>query len=71
MRRTRELGLISLPGIMTPSEAFTALNAGASGLKFFPAEQVSPALLKAFRAVLPANVACMPVGGIKPDALQM
>lgn len=71
IRRTRELGLISLPGIMTPSEAFTALSAGASGLKFFPAEQVSPALLKAFRAVLPAKVACIPVGGIKPDALQM
>ncbi len=71
IRRSRERGLISLPGIMTPSEAFTALDAGASGLKFFPAEQVSPTLLKAFRAVLPANVACMPVGGIRPDAQQM
>jgi 2-dehydro-3-deoxyphosphogalactonate aldolase len=71
IRHTRELGLISLPGIMTPSEAFAALRAGASGLKFFPAEQVSPALLKAFRAVLPADVACLPVGGIQPDVQQM
>lgn len=71
IRHTRKLGLISLPGIMTPSEAFTGLRSGASGLKFFPAEHVSPTLLKAFRAVLPRNVACMPVGGIKPDASQM
>ncbi|WP_238582640.1 2-dehydro-3-deoxy-6-phosphogalactonate aldolase [Trabulsiella odontotermitis] len=71
IHHSREKGLISLPGIMTPSEAFAALRAGASGLKFFPAEQVSPALLKAFRAVLPADVACLPVGGIQPDAQQM
>lgn len=71
IRHTREKGLLSLPGIMTPSEAFAALHAGASALKFFPAEQVSPALVKAFRAVLPADVACLPVGGIQPDAQQM
>ncbi|KFC04470.1 2-dehydro-3-deoxyphosphogalactonate aldolase [Trabulsiella guamensis ATCC 49490] len=71
IRHTRERGLLSLPGIMTPSEAFAALHAGASALKFFPAEQVSPALVKAFRAVLPADVACLPVGGIQPDAQQM
>lgn len=71
IRRSRERGLISLPGIMTPSDAFAALKAGASGLKFFPAEQVTPALLKAFRAVLPTDVVCLPVGGIKPEPSQM
>lgn len=68
IRRTRERGLVSLPGVMTPSEAFTALDAGASALKMFPAEFLSPELMKAFRTVLPPDVACLPVGGIRPDS---
>lgn len=68
IRRSRERGLISLPGVTTPTEAFNAIEAGASGLKLFPAEQMSPAVVKAFRAVLPAKIACLPVGGITPDA---
>jgi 2-dehydro-3-deoxyphosphogalactonate aldolase len=64
---TREAGLVSLPGIATPSEAFAALAAGATALKLFPAEGASPAVLKAVRAVLPADTRVLPVGGIAPD----
>ncbi|GJE69289.1 2-dehydro-3-deoxy-6-phosphogalactonate aldolase [Methylorubrum podarium] len=59
-------GLIALPGILTPSEAFRALAAGADGLKLFPAEAAGPAVLRAMRAVLPAGTPVMPVGGIGP-----
>lgn len=65
--RTARAGLVSLPGIATPSEAFAALRAGATALKLFPAEGSSPAVLKAMRAVLPASVRVFPVGGIAPD----
>ena len=65
--RTARAGLVSLPGIATPSEAFAALRAGATALKLFPAEGASPAVLKAMRAVLPASVRVFPVGGITPD----
>lgn len=71
IRHTRQLGLASLPGIMTPSEAFSAIAAGASALKLFPAEQITPAITKAFRAVVPREIAMLPVGGIQPDAAQM
>jgi len=61
------LGMVVLPGVATPSEAFAALDAGAHGLKLFPAEMISPATVKALRAVLPKETALMPVGGITPD----
>jgi len=61
------LGMVVLPGVATPSEAFAALDAGAHGLKLFPAEMISPATVKALRAVLPQEAALMPVGGITPD----
>lgn len=61
------LGMVALPGVATPSEAFAALDAGAHGLKLFPAEMISPATVKALRAVLPKEVGLMPVGGITPD----
>jgi 2-dehydro-3-deoxyphosphogalactonate aldolase len=67
VRETRRLGLISLPGIATPTEAFAALQAGADGLKLFPAEMMAPAVLKALRAVLPPATALLPVGGITPE----
>jgi 2-dehydro-3-deoxyphosphogalactonate aldolase len=63
---TKKSGLVSLPGIATPSEAFAALEAGATALKLFPAEGASPGVLKAIRAVLPAAVRVLPVGGITP-----
>ena len=61
------LNMVVLPGVATPTEAFAALDAGAHGLKLFPAEMISPATVKAMRAVLPKNAALMPVGGITPD----
>ena len=63
-------GLVSLPGIATPTEAFAALDAGATALKLFPAEAASPAVLKAMRAVLPPAIRVLPVGGIAPDNMQ-
>lgn len=57
-------GLACLPGVATPTEAFAALAAGADGLKLFPAEAIPPAVVKALRAVLPASVRLMPVGGV-------
>lgn len=58
------LGLVCMPGVMTASEAFAALEAGAAGLKIFPAEMISPAVVKALRAVLPSATLVLPVGGI-------
>jgi len=66
---TAVAGLVSLPGFLTPTEGFAALRAGAHALKLFPAEAVSPAVLKAQRAVLPPEVPILPVGGIVPDGL--
>jgi 2-dehydro-3-deoxyphosphogalactonate aldolase len=63
-------GLVSLPGFFTPSEAFTALKAGATGLKLFPAEGAIPAVVKAQRAVLPKDVPLLVVGGIGPGNMQ-
>ena len=58
------LGLISLPGVATPTEAFKAIALGAHGLKLFPAEMISPAVVKSMRAVLPKHIRLIPVGGI-------
>jgi 2-dehydro-3-deoxyphosphogalactonate aldolase len=66
---TASAGLVSLPGVATPTEAFTAVEAGATALKLFPAEAARPAVLKAMRAVLPGGVRVLPVGGITPDDL--
>jgi 2-dehydro-3-deoxyphosphogalactonate aldolase len=67
VREAKRLGMLCVPGVATPTEAFAALDAGADGLKMFPAEQLSPAALKAWRAVLPKNALVFPVGGIRPD----
>ena len=66
IRATAAAGLVSCPGYFTPSEAFAALSAGATGLKLFPAEGASPAFLKGQRAVLPKEVPVLAVGGISP-----
>jgi 2-dehydro-3-deoxyphosphogalactonate aldolase len=63
---TRRLGLESWPGFMTPTEAFAALAAGASGLKLFPAALVGPEGLRAIRAVLPEGTRVYAVGGAGP-----
>ncbi|WP_373354804.1 2-dehydro-3-deoxy-6-phosphogalactonate aldolase [Pseudoroseicyclus sp. CXY001] len=66
IKATRALGLASWPGAFTPTEAFAALAAGASGLKLFPAELAGPAGLKALRAVLPPATPVYAVGGASP-----
>jgi 2-dehydro-3-deoxyphosphogalactonate aldolase len=65
IRAAKAAGLICFPGCFTPSEAFQALAAGADALKLFPAEVAGPAGLKALKAVLPRDVAVMPVGGVE------
>jgi len=67
VREAKRLGLVCLPGVATVTEAFAVLDAGADGLKMFPAEQLAPAVLKAWRAVLPKDALVFPVGGIRPD----
>jgi 2-dehydro-3-deoxyphosphogalactonate aldolase len=57
-------GLLAVPGFFTPAEAFGMLAAGADGLKLFPAEGASPAVLRALRAVLPSGTSVLAVGGI-------
>jgi 2-dehydro-3-deoxyphosphogalactonate aldolase len=63
-------GMVSCPGYSTPSEGFAALRAGAHALKLFPAEAVTPAVVKAQLAVLPRDVPIIVVGGIQPDNMQ-
>ena len=67
IREAKRLGLVCAPGVATMTEAFAALEAGADGLKMFPAELLSPAVLRAWRAVLPREVLVFAVGGIRPD----
>jgi len=69
IRAAKAAGLLCVPGVATPTEAFAALDAGADALKLFPAELVTPAVMKAMRAVLPAHVPLLPVGGIVPPSL--
>ena len=64
IRAAKSAGLICAPGVATPTEAFAALAAGADALKLFPAEMISPAVVKAMRAVLPKSACLIPVGGI-------
>jgi 2-dehydro-3-deoxyphosphogalactonate aldolase len=65
----KQRNLLCVPGVATPTEAFAALDAGADALKLFPAEALPPAVVKAWRAVLPKDVWLLPVGGIRPDSM--
>jgi 2-dehydro-3-deoxyphosphogalactonate aldolase len=69
VREAKRLGLVCMPGVATPTEAFAALDAGADALKMFPAEALPPAALRAWRAVLPRGTIVFAVGGMKPDTL--
>ena len=69
VRAAKAAGLWCVPGAATPTEAFAALAAGADALKLFPAELLTPPVLKALRAVLPREVKLLPVGGITPRNL--
>lgn len=70
IRAAKAAGMVCTPGVVTPTEAFAALAAGADALKIFPAELVTPAILKAIRVVLPKGTRLLPVGGISPDNMQ-
>lgn len=61
---TKARGLNAYPGVLTPTECFTALDAGADGLKFFPSMQLGPTGLAAVKAVLPPNTRTYAVGGV-------
>lgn len=63
IRATKSARLSSWPGVMTPTECFAALAAGADGLKIFPASLIGPDGLKAIRAVLPKGTQVYAVGG--------
>lgn len=67
IRAAKARGLFCVPGAATPTEAFAAVHAGADALKLFPAELVTPTIVKAMRAVLPKDLRLLPVGGITPD----
>ena len=62
--RTTSRGMLSFPGVLTPTEMFGAIDAGATGLKIFPAELVPSKSIKAVRAVLPPHLPVLVVGGI-------
>jgi 2-dehydro-3-deoxyphosphogalactonate aldolase len=64
---TRAAGMQSWPGVMTPTECFSALAAGATGLKLFPASLIGPAGLAAMKAVLPKDTPLYAVGGAGAD----
>lgn len=65
----KQAGMFCVPGAATPTEAFAAVQAGADAVKLFPAELVTPAVLKAMRAVLPKTLRLLPVGGITPQGM--
>ncbi len=69
VKAAKALGMYAVPGVATPSEAFNAIKTGADAIKLFPAEMVGPRVLKAMRAVLPPDMALLPVGGVNPDNL--
>ena len=71
LRAAKAAGLYLSPGVATPTEAFAALEEGADILKLFPAEQMGPAVVKAWLAVLPSGTILAPVGGITPDNMQV
>ena len=69
IRKTKARGLVSAPGIMTPSEAFAALAAGADVLKMFPGELFTMPIIRAVAAVLPKTSVLVLVGGVTPDSI--
>jgi 2-dehydro-3-deoxyphosphogalactonate aldolase len=69
VREAVQRGFITLPGAMTPSEVFAAASAGAHGVKIFPAATLGPAHVRALRAVLPASLPLLAVGGVGPQNL--
>lgn len=71
IRHAKIQGMICTPGVATPTEAFSAIHLGADAIKLFPAELITPSITKAWRAVIPAGIAMLPVGGITPNNMQI
>jgi 2-dehydro-3-deoxyphosphogalactonate aldolase len=69
IRAAKAAGMFCVPGAATPTEAFAALHAGADAVKLFPAELITPTLVRAMRAVLPPTLRLLPVGGITPEGM--
>ena len=69
IRAAKAAGVWSMPGVATPTEGFAALAAGADALKLFPAEQMAPPVVKAWRAVFPRDVPFVMVGGVTPESM--
>lgn len=69
VQRARERGMLTLPGVATPTEAFAALAAGADALKWFPAEALGPGGLRSVKTVLPPGARVWPVGGVSAGNL--
>jgi 2-dehydro-3-deoxyphosphogalactonate aldolase len=69
VREAKGVGMLACPGFFSPAEAFACLEAGADGLKLFPAEGSSPAVLRALAAVLPPGTPVLPVGGMAPGSI--
>lgn len=67
IQETVRLQMLSYPGVFTPTDAFRAIKAGATGLKFFPAEVLGPKGIRAMKAVLPPDMPVYAVGGANPD----
>ncbi len=70
IKAAKSAGLLCVPGVATPTEAFAALAAGADALKLFPAEMISPRIVKSLRAVLPRDTVLLPFGGITPETMK-
>lgn len=69
IRAAKAAGMHCVPGAATPTEAFAAAHAGADALKLFPAELVTPNVMRAMRAVLPPALPLLPVGGVTPGSM--
>ncbi|TXC72790.1 2-dehydro-3-deoxy-6-phosphogalactonate aldolase [Sphingomonas ginsenosidivorax] len=69
IRAAKALALHALPGVATPTEAFAALDAGADGLKMFPADTLAPSTVRAWRTVMGDALLC-PTGGIEPATME-
>jgi 2-dehydro-3-deoxyphosphogluconate aldolase / (4S)-4-hydroxy-2-oxoglutarate aldolase len=70
IQRTKQLGLVSVPGCLTPTEIVSALDAGADAVKLFPANVLGPGFLRALRGPLP-EVRTMPTGGVTSEAAKL
>jgi 2-dehydro-3-deoxyphosphogalactonate aldolase len=70
IRKAKMLNFVCFPGVASPSEALAALNSGADGLKVFPAELITPKVLKSWKAILPEKTMLFPVGGIIPESME-